>query len=119
MEYELAQLTSQIKPLDKAWLARAQERLDSLTKPQGSLGRLEELAARYVAIRQELLPDLERKWVVVFAADHGVVAEGGERLSPGRHLPDGLQFPPGRRRHQCPGPPGPGPGGSGGHRGQP
>jgi nicotinate-nucleotide--dimethylbenzimidazole phosphoribosyltransferase len=76
MEHELLQLTSQISPLDPGWLARAQERLDSLTKPQGSLGRLEELAARYVAIREEIFPRLERKRVVVFAADHGVVAEG-------------------------------------------
>jgi len=75
MEYELAQLTSQIKPLDPEWTARAQERLDSLTKPVGSLGRLEELAAQYVAIREELFPPLEIKRVVVFAADHGVVAE--------------------------------------------
>jgi|UniRef100_A0A7V6DQH8 nicotinate-nucleotide--dimethylbenzimidazole phosphoribosyltransferase len=75
MEYELAQLTSQIKPLDPAWAARAQERLDSLTKPVGSLGRLEELAAQYVAIREELFPPLELKRVVVFAGDHGVVAE--------------------------------------------
>jgi len=76
MEHELLQLTSQISPLDLGWLARAQERLDSLTKPQGSLGRLEELAARYVAIREEIFPRFERKRVVVFAADHGVVAEG-------------------------------------------
>ncbi len=76
MEYELAQLTSQIKPLDPEWTARAQERLDSLTKPPGSLGRLEELAARYVAIREEMFPRLEVKQVVVFAGDHGVVAEG-------------------------------------------
>jgi nicotinate-nucleotide--dimethylbenzimidazole phosphoribosyltransferase len=75
MEYELAQLTSQIKPLDPTWTARAQERLDSLTKPLGSLGRLEELAAQYVAIREELFPRLEIKRVVVFAGDHGVVAE--------------------------------------------
>jgi nicotinate-nucleotide--dimethylbenzimidazole phosphoribosyltransferase len=75
MEYELAQLTSQIKPLDPAWTTRAQERLDSLTKPIGSLGRLEELASQYVAIREELFPPLEIKRVVVFAADHGVVAE--------------------------------------------
>jgi nicotinate-nucleotide--dimethylbenzimidazole phosphoribosyltransferase len=75
MEYELAQLTSHIKPLDPEWMARAQERLDSLTKPQGSLGRLEELAAQYVAIREELFPRLEIKRVVVFAGDHGVVAE--------------------------------------------
>ena len=75
MEYELAQIISQIEPVDPAWLDQAQERLDSLTKPQGSLGRLEELAARYVGIRGEFLPALESKWVVVFAADHGVVAE--------------------------------------------
>ena len=75
MEYELAQLTSQIKPLDPEWLTRAQERLDSLTKPPGSLGKLEELAAQYVAIREEMFPRLEIKRVVVFAGDHGVVAE--------------------------------------------
>lgn len=75
MEYELAQLTSQIKPLDPEWTTRAQERLDSLTKPPGSLGKLEELAARYVAIREEIFPRLESKRVVVFAGDHGVVAE--------------------------------------------
>jgi nicotinate-nucleotide--dimethylbenzimidazole phosphoribosyltransferase len=76
MMTELSQLISQIEPVDPAWLERAQERLNSLTKPLGSLGRLEELAARYVAIRRELLPPLEKKMVVVFAADHGVVAEG-------------------------------------------
>ncbi|MGQ9688359.1 MAG: nicotinate-nucleotide--dimethylbenzimidazole phosphoribosyltransferase [Desulfobaccales bacterium] len=76
MEYELSQLTSQIKPLDPEWFTRAQERLDSLTKPPGSLGKLEELAARYVAIREEMFPELSSKRVVVFAGDHGVVAEG-------------------------------------------
>jgi len=76
MMTELSQIISQIEPVDPAWLGRAQERLDSLTKPPGSLGRLEELAARYVGIRRELLPPLEIKQVVVFAADHGVVAEG-------------------------------------------
>jgi nicotinate-nucleotide--dimethylbenzimidazole phosphoribosyltransferase len=76
MMTELSQIISQIEPLDPAWLGRAQQRLDSLTKPRGSLGRLEELAALYVAIRRELLPPLDNKRVVVFAADHGVVAEG-------------------------------------------
>jgi nicotinate-nucleotide--dimethylbenzimidazole phosphoribosyltransferase len=76
MMTELAQIISQIEPVDPAWLDRAQERLDFLTKPQGSLGRLEELAARYVGMRRELLPPLEVKKVVVFAGDHGVVAEG-------------------------------------------
>jgi nicotinate-nucleotide--dimethylbenzimidazole phosphoribosyltransferase len=76
MEYELSHLITQIKPLSAAWFTKAKERLDSLTKPPGSLGRLEELAARYVCMREELLPVLEKKRVVVFAADHGVVAEG-------------------------------------------
>ena len=76
MMTELSQIISQIEPLNPTWLDQARERLDSLTKPRGSLGRLEELAALYVGIRGELLPALEKKWVVVFAADHGVVAEG-------------------------------------------
>jgi len=76
MMKELSQIISQIKPVEPEWLTQAQERLDFLTKPPGSLGRLEELAARYVAIRGELFPRLEKKQVVVFAADHGVVAEG-------------------------------------------
>ncbi len=76
MMTELSQIISQIEPVDPVWLGQAQARLDFLTKPVGSLGRLEELAARYVGIRRELLPPLEVKKVVVFAADHGVVAEG-------------------------------------------
>jgi nicotinate-nucleotide--dimethylbenzimidazole phosphoribosyltransferase len=76
MEYELHQFIDQIAPVDLAWLGKAQARLDSLTKPPGSLGRLEELAARYVAIREQEMPPLRKKRVVVFAADHGVVAEG-------------------------------------------
>ncbi len=76
MENELSHLITQIKPVSSAWLAKARERLDSLTKPPGSLGRLEELAARYVCIREELIPVLKKKRVVVFAGDHGVVAEG-------------------------------------------
>jgi nicotinate-nucleotide--dimethylbenzimidazole phosphoribosyltransferase len=76
MMTQLSQVISRIEPVEASWLEQAQARLDQLTKPPGSLGRLEELAARYVAIRQELLPPLEKKRVVVFAADHGVVAEG-------------------------------------------
>ncbi|MBW1992763.1 MAG: nicotinate-nucleotide--dimethylbenzimidazole phosphoribosyltransferase [Deltaproteobacteria bacterium] len=82
MEAALSHLITQIKPVSPAWLARAKERLDSLTKPRGSLGRLEELAARYVGIREELLPPMNKKRVVVFAADHGVVAEGVSAYPP-------------------------------------
>jgi nicotinate-nucleotide--dimethylbenzimidazole phosphoribosyltransferase len=55
--------------------ARAQRHLDTLTKPPGSLGRLEELATRLVALTGEP-PRVTRPVVFTFAADHGVAAEG-------------------------------------------
>lgn len=70
------QTLNRITPLNPEWLARAQTRLDQLTKPRGSLGRLEELAAWYVAVREEVMPTIAKKVVVIFAGDHGVVAEG-------------------------------------------
>ena len=77
MTKDILQSTLQrIQPLNPEWLAKAQTRLDQLTKPRGSLGRLEELAAWYVAVREELLPTIRKKVVVIFAGDHGVVAEG-------------------------------------------
>ena len=65
-----------IQPSDPRLLAQAQARLDRLTKPIGSLGRLEELAARYVMITGEMKPSVPRGAVFTFAADHGVTAEG-------------------------------------------
>lgn len=62
--------------VDQDCLGRTQGQLDRLTKPIGSLGRLEELAARYVAITGEERPAIPRAAVFTFAADHGVVAEG-------------------------------------------
>jgi len=56
--------------------ARAWERLDSLTKPPRSLGRLEELAARVARVQREVRPKVASKAIVLAAADHGVVAEG-------------------------------------------
>jgi nicotinate-nucleotide--dimethylbenzimidazole phosphoribosyltransferase len=58
------------------WLARARHHLDELTKPLGSLGQLEDLAAQMVAIRRERYADPFNKAVYVFAADHGITAEG-------------------------------------------
>jgi len=54
----------------------AQARLDSLTKPPGSLGKLEAIAKQAAGITGEALPDLSRKAVVVMAGDHGVCEEG-------------------------------------------
>jgi nicotinate-nucleotide--dimethylbenzimidazole phosphoribosyltransferase len=68
--------SEQIPAVDEAWISRAQAHLDVLTKPLGSLGRLEELAARIVAIQQSTSPSVDRKAVFIFAADHGVTAEG-------------------------------------------
>jgi len=68
--------SERIAAVDEAWISRAQAHLDVLTKPLGSLGRLEELAARVVAIQQSTSPSVDRKAVFIFAADHGVTAEG-------------------------------------------
>jgi len=65
-----------IPPVDEALSERAQQRLDSLTKPRGSLGRLEEFARLYTAMRGDVQARIRNKNVVVFAADHGVVDEG-------------------------------------------
>ena len=55
---------------------QAQARLDSLTKPVGSLGRLEDVAARYLAITGDVSAPQLDPVVFVLAADHGVAAEG-------------------------------------------
>jgi len=73
---ELKKLIDAIEPIDITVMARAQARLDSLTKPQGSLGRLEELAQWLVGVTRAERPTLSRKVVFTFAADHGVTAEG-------------------------------------------
>ncbi len=65
-----------IERVDPKWIARAEARQLTLTKPPGSLGRLEEVANRVAAIQQSLTPSVERAHIVVFAADHGVTAEG-------------------------------------------
>ena len=65
-----------IKPVSPLRLKSAQAHLDSLTKPPGSLGLLEELAKKYSAIRDTDHPCINKKSVIVFAADHGVTEEG-------------------------------------------
>lgn len=65
-----------IGPISQEWTDKAWERLDNLTKPRRSLGRLEEIAAQVVGITETLFPDLKKKKVFVFAGDHGVVEEG-------------------------------------------
>ncbi|HVA67774.1 MAG TPA: nicotinate-nucleotide--dimethylbenzimidazole phosphoribosyltransferase [Candidatus Binataceae bacterium] len=59
---------------EAAGIARA--RLDSLTKPRGSLGRLEDIAARFAAIRRNASPAVAHPVITVFVADHGIADEG-------------------------------------------
>jgi nicotinate-nucleotide--dimethylbenzimidazole phosphoribosyltransferase len=72
----IRELIDRIRPLDVAAMRAARERQDRLTKPQGSLGRLEELAVRLAGITGRPLPHFPRKVVVLLAADHGVAVEG-------------------------------------------
>lgn len=72
----LDQTLRQIQPVDKRWLRKAEARQLELTKPPGSLGRLEEIANRCAAIFESLAFTVERPRIVLFAGDHGVCAEG-------------------------------------------
>jgi nicotinate-nucleotide--dimethylbenzimidazole phosphoribosyltransferase len=70
------QICGQIQPVDESWLVAARERQLTLTKPPGSLGRLEEIANRMAAIQQTATPRVTGKRIYVVAGDHGVTAEG-------------------------------------------
>src|SRR4051812_28613957 len=72
----LEDLLGGIVPPDPGWLKEARSHLDNLTKPLGSLGRLEDIAARLVAIRGGEIDVPLKKAAYVLAGDHGVVAEG-------------------------------------------
>jgi len=72
----LEKTLERIRPLDWSFEGEVQKRLDSLTKPQGSLGKLEELARRVAVIHRKVPPQLGRKLLFVFAADHGITEEG-------------------------------------------
>ena len=70
------QTLAKIIPLDQSAMDAAQARQDTLTKPQGSLGRLEELSITLAGIFMDPIPKINRKAVILAAGDHGVVAEG-------------------------------------------
>jgi nicotinate-nucleotide--dimethylbenzimidazole phosphoribosyltransferase len=65
-----------IRAVDPMWIEKARQRQLQLTKPPGSLGRLEEVANRLAAIQETLFPSVARARIAIFAADHGVCAEG-------------------------------------------
>lgn len=73
---KIKEIIKNITGLDYNLMKKTQERLDNLTKPQGSLGRLEELAKLIVGITAKENPDLKNKVIFTLASDHGVVEEG-------------------------------------------
>jgi nicotinate-nucleotide--dimethylbenzimidazole phosphoribosyltransferase len=75
-EEQLAAVIYSVTPTEPAAEAAAWERLDSLTKPPGSLGRLESIGAQVARIQGTVLPSVAAKRVILMAGDHGVVAEG-------------------------------------------
>ena len=70
------QTLAKIIPPDQSAMDAARARQDTLTKPQGSLGRLEELSITLAGIFMDPIPKINRKAVILAAGDHGVVAEG-------------------------------------------
>ncbi|RCX10523.1 nicotinate-nucleotide-dimethylbenzimidazole phosphoribosyltransferase [Anaerobacterium chartisolvens] len=70
-----------IEGLYEDMMLKAQLRLDSLTKPLGSLGRLEDIVKQLAGITGELYPSVNSKAVVVMCADNGVVEEGVAQTS--------------------------------------
>ncbi|MBI5026123.1 MAG: nicotinate-nucleotide--dimethylbenzimidazole phosphoribosyltransferase [Nitrospirae bacterium] len=73
---ELETVLSRITSINGKFIEQAQSHLDNLTKPPGSLGRLEEFAKRLVAIAENAMPVLDKKVIFTFAGDHGVAEEG-------------------------------------------
>lgn len=65
-----------IDPVDHTLEPEIIRKIDNLTKPKGSLGRLEELANNICLIQQTLSPKLNNPHNVLFAADHGILEEG-------------------------------------------
>ena len=73
---KLELIAGKVESPDKKYFDLAQHKLDNLTKPVGSLGRLEELARQIAGITENMAPVLDKKCIFTMAADHGVVAEG-------------------------------------------
>ncbi len=76
------QTLNSITPVTNNLDADLQAHLDDLTKPQGSLGTLETIAATYCAARHTTTPDVPNKRIVCFGGDHGVVVEGVSAFPP-------------------------------------
>lgn len=76
MQKELDALVREVLPLDRGTMTAAEEYQARLAKPPGSLGRLEEISIQLAGITGRVHNALNKKQLLVFAADNGVVAEG-------------------------------------------
>lgn len=72
----LQSIIAKIEGLDEAAMAAARARQNLLTKPAGSLGRLEELSIQLAGVTGKEIPSIQDKVIITMAGDHGVVAEG-------------------------------------------
>ncbi len=68
-------LQKSVKTIDKKYKTGAENRQNTLTKPPGSLGRMEEVAIQLSAMQESLQPGVDSVYITVFAADHGVASE--------------------------------------------
>jgi nicotinate-nucleotide--dimethylbenzimidazole phosphoribosyltransferase len=73
---KIEETIKRIKPLDEEAMKKAKERQDVLTKPQGSLGMLEEVSIKIAGIKGTVIPEIQRKVIFTMAGDHGVTDEG-------------------------------------------
>ena len=76
METQLKSLLDAIRPLDAQAMEEARRRQAQLAKPPGSLGRLEDLSVQLAGITGQVCSRVDKKHLLVFAADNGVVEEG-------------------------------------------
>lgn len=72
----LANAIGRIPAFNEQEAEAARRHSDQLTKPPGSLGKLEDVACQLAGISGERWPDMERKAVIIMAGDHGVCEEG-------------------------------------------
>ena len=79
---KLNETIQKIDGLDIESMKLARERQDQLTKPQGSLGVLEELSIQVAGIQKMPIPKITRTVIIVMAGDHGVAAEGVSAFPP-------------------------------------
>ena len=73
---KLVEIIDGIKPVERQWIDKAQQRTAQLVMPARALGRLHDISERFCGIQQTLEPKITKKAILVMAGDHGVVTEG-------------------------------------------